>query len=229
MQPTSRRRSCQSHLNSSSLISLVVLDWKSACFLYREMSQTLISPRKPHKDYGVRYNADSAPGEPLDSRTIYMEFSLAADTRRIFEALTVPEYMELWLSLPGYHPDCYTRADRRIDGFFCEHHCGGRPNVTISGAYSVFLRRKLVFSWSISGISSTTPSVADLRLCGDFERSILRLRHFGFASDEDYSWHTALWTASLTRLSGLLGGPASGGPRPHGSRGRQRRTADSIV
>jgi len=175
---------------------------------------------------GKQYIRESVIEEALDSRTINLEFSLAGDTRRIFEALTIPEYMELWLSLPGYHPDCHTRADRRMDGFVCEHLCRGRSKVTISGAYSVFLRRKLVFSWAISGISGPTASVADLRLCGDFERSILRLRHSGFTSDEDYSWHTALWTASLTRLSGLLGGPASG-PRPHGSRGRQRQPANS--
>jgi hypothetical protein len=219
---------CQSNLARSSLISFDVLDWKAACTLFRKMSQTLTSRQKAHNDLSRRYITEPDLGRSLDSRTINLEFSLAADTRRIFEALTVPEYMELWISLPGDHPDCCTRANRRTDGFVCEHLCGGRSKVTISGAYSVFLRRKLVFSWTISGLSSTAASLADLRLCGDFERSILRLRHFGFTSDEDYSWHTALWTASLTRLSGLLGGPANG-PRPHGSRGRQRRPVNSIV
>jgi hypothetical protein len=204
-------------------MSAVVMDWKAVCTLFREMSQILTSHQNA---YGSSEEADV--GQASDSRVISLEFSLAADTRRIFEALTVPEYMELWISLPGNHPDCCTRADRRMDGFVCEHFCSDRSMVTISGAYSVFLRRKLVFSWKISGVSSTSASLADLRLCGDFERSILRLRHIGFASDEDYSWHMALWTSSLTRLSGLLGGPANG-PRPHGSRGRQRRPASVIV
>jgi hypothetical protein len=217
---------CQSNPNHSSLISFEVLGWNAVCPQFPEMSQTLTSPQNT-QNIGPAVT-ESNLGKPSGSRIINLEFSLAADTRRIFEALTVPEYMELWISLPGYHPDCCTRAERRMDGFVCEHLCKGQSMVTISGAYSVFLRRKLVFSWAISGLSSTAASLADLRLCGDFERSILRLRHFGFASDEDCAWHTALWTASLTRLSALLGGPVSD-HRPHGTRGRQRRPANSIV
>lgn len=228
MRPTTLDHNCLSHLCRSSRIPFVVLDWKAACTLFCKMSQTLKSRQKTHDDFSRRYTPESDLGKPSGSRVINLEFSLAADTRRIFEALTVPEYMELWISLPGYHPDCCTRADRRTDGFVCEHLCNGQPKVTISGAYSVFMRRKLVFSWSISGVSTTPASFAHLRLYGDFERSILRLRHFGFASDEEYSWHRALWTESLTRLSGLLGGSANG-PRPHGSRGRQRRPANRIV
>ena len=138
-----------------------------------------------------------------------MEFSLAAETRRIYEALTVPEYMELWMAVPGYHAGCHSRASRISGGFTFYHLCGSRPTVSVTGTYAKCLRRKLIFSWTLSGISGTSTTFADIRLCGDFERSVLRLRHTGFASDDDYSWHVALWSASMGRLSQLLSGAAS--------------------
>jgi len=145
----------------------------------------------------------------VDSRTIRMEFSLAADTRRIFEALTVPEYMELWLSIPGCHSDCYSRASRLSGGFVFDHLCDSRPTVSVTGIYTMCQRRKIVFTWALSGLRGASTSFADIRLTGDFERSVLRLRHSGFTSDDDYSWHVALWSASLSRLSRLLGGAGS--------------------
>lgn len=157
----------------------------------------------------------------VDWRTINMECSVAGNTRRVFEALTVPEYLEAWFCIPGRHLGCHSAASRCVDGFMLKHFCDAGSVTTVTGSYSVFLRRKLIFSWQISGGINTPESIVDIRLCGDFERSVLRLRHLGLQSDEEFSWHTDLWAASLTRLNRLLGGEASG-PRPHGLRGRQR-------
>jgi len=156
-------------------------------------------------DAGTR---KEALADLVDVRTIRMEFSLAADTRRIFEALTVPEYMELWMSIPGCHSGCHSRASRLSGGFVFDHLCDRRP-LSVRGMYTVCLRRKIVFTWALSGLRGASTSCADIRLSGDFERSVLRLRHSGFASDDDCSWHVALWTASLSRLSRLLGGAGS--------------------
>lgn len=137
---------------------------------------------------------------------IKIEIRLAADTRRIFEALTIPEYMELWMSMPGSHPVCSSRASRIDDGFIIDHFCDSKPPIRIAGTYVVCLRRKLAFTWSVSGPCIRPASYADIRLSGDFGKSILRLRHSGFASLDDYSWHAAFWRSSLSRLSRLLGG-----------------------
>jgi hypothetical protein len=158
---------------------------------------------------------DSIAVAPIpQSRTIDIECSLAADTRRIFCALTVPEYIETWISVPGHHPECRNVTCRHAHGFQIEHLCNSGASTRIDGTYFSFLKRKLSFSWRPVGAAQTQDSLVDIRLYGDFERSILRLRHFGLVSEEDYNWHSALWSASMMRLRRLFDRPRLGSDRP---------------
>jgi uncharacterized protein YndB with AHSA1/START domain len=152
-----------------------------------------------------------------------MEYSLAADTRRIFNALTVPEYIEAWICVPGFHPDCQNVTCSVAHGFQIEHRCDSGAITRITGTYCSFLKRKLSFSWRSAGASGGEESLVDIRLRGDFERSILRLRHRGFKSEEEFNWHAALWSASIARLSRLFDKPAMGA-NDHRPRGQRRRS-----
>ncbi len=196
--------------------------WALACTLACRMNCESTSLQLEHSVASGLAIRKCVSTNESDVRAINIEVNLAADTRRIFEALTVPEYMEAWLSVPGYHSDCHATVSRRVDGFAWEHFCNAGSVIRIAGSYSACLRRKLIFSWKISGGLSTPESRVDIRLYGYFERSILRLRHLGLQSDQELSWHTGMWTASLTRLNRILGGAACG-PRPHGLRGYRRR------
>jgi len=170
------------------------------------MSRIVTSKQIATANHAAPYSQDAAIAHRAGSADIKIEIRLAADTRRIFEALTIPEYMELWMAMPGSHPVCSSRASRVTDGFVVDHFCGSKPPIRIAGTYLMCLRRKLAFTWSVSGPCIRPSSVADIRLSGDFSNSILRLRHSGFASHDDYCWHAAFWSSSLTRLSRLLGG-----------------------
>ena len=149
---------------------------------------------------GKQGRAASAPSP----WTVVMECSLAADTKRIFDALTVPEYIEAWICVPGTHPDCRNVSCRDAQGFQIEHQCNTGPTTRITGTYFSFLKRKLSFSWQPATEAGSGESFVDIRLYGDFERSILRLRHCGFRSEEEFQWHLALWTTSIARLSKLF-------------------------
>ena len=132
-----------------------------------------------------------------------MEFSIRADTRRLFHALTVPEYLETWLCLPGHHLGCSTAATRIKDDYLLEHYCGTSAALSITGSYLVCRRRNVSFSWNVNGDLLVPETRVDIRLRGDFENSRLLLMHSGFASSADYAWHKALWTASMGRLMRL--------------------------
>ena len=138
-----------------------------------------------------------------DSHSIHMEFSIRADTRRLFHALTVPEYLEAWLCLPGHHLGCSMAATRIKDDYLLEHYCGASAALSITGSYLVCRRRNVIFSWSVAGDFCVPETRVDIRLRGDFESSTLILLHSGFASSADYKWHQALWTASMGRLTRL--------------------------
>ena len=132
---------------------------------------------------------------------VRLECSVAAETQRIFQALTLPEHMESWLSLPCCGSNNRNRAFAAQDGFSVAHACSdGHPFTTIAGEYATCRTRKLRFSWTVAGDVVLDRTVVDIRLSGDFGRSVLRLQHSGFRSEPDCRWHQALWSASLERL-----------------------------
>ena len=142
------------------------------------------------------------------TRTVNLEFRLAADTRKIFDALTVPEYIEAWICIPGHHPECSNMTSRSAHGFQIEHHCRSGASTKITGNYRSFMRRKLSFSWRPAHGPETPDSFVEIRLHGDFERSVLRLRHFGLESEDDFNWHSALWSTSIAKLCRLFESPS---------------------
>jgi uncharacterized protein YndB with AHSA1/START domain len=141
---------------------------------------------------------------------INLECRLAADMGRIFNALTIPEYIEAWICLPGCPTECWNSTRRIADGFQIEHQCHSGAVTTVNCAYVSLLKRKLSFLWRPTGALEMTESLVDIRLRGDFECSILRLRHSGFASEEEFEWHSDLWAGSLTKLSKMFSGSVKG-------------------
>ena len=136
-----------------------------------------------------------------------MEVRIRSDIRRLFHALTVPEYLEAWLSFPDDHSGCSTIASRNNEDFLVEHSCEGKSAFSITGTYSVCRRHILVFSWQIDGDLSMPRTEVEIRLRGDFENTRLVLLQSGFASPAECAWHMALWSASLGRLIALYGAP----------------------
>ncbi len=182
---------------SSTEVDLGLQPWLS-------MNDTLVSSRIVRRRLHGRSARGSATALEISPWTVEMECNLAADTRRIFDALTVPEFIEAWICVPGSHQDCQNMTCRVAHGFQIEHRCSSGSTTRISGDYFSFLKRKLSFSWRPAGVPGTGNSFVDIRLHGNFEKSILRLRHRGLASEEEFKWHHDFWTASIARLSRLF-------------------------
>jgi uncharacterized protein YndB with AHSA1/START domain len=141
-------------------------------------------------------------------RRITLRIELAADRRRIFDALTVPEYIETWLSLPCTHVDCRTIASRTSDYYRLDHYAANRLDFSITGLYHVCRRAKMSFTWRKTEVSGDQGGVSEsrvlIRLYGDFAKSTLSLAHTGFFSESEYRWHGELWDRSLTKLQALF-------------------------
>jgi hypothetical protein len=125
--------------------------------------------------------------------------SVAADKIRIFQALTVPEYIETWLALPGPNPRMW-RASSPAPNEYCID--GWIQKIT--GHYRVLRRSKLIFTWTKEGWPRSQSSLVWLRLLGDFSRTIVCVHHVALPSKEEQVWHQQLWDTSLTRLSTLF-------------------------
>lgn len=137
-----------------------------------------------------------------------MDLSIRADARRLFQVLTVPEYVEAWLSIPG-HDGCSTAATRIHDDYLVEHTCGDHLAFLISGTFLVCRRRTVQLSWRVDGTLCVPETSLEFRLHGNFERTTLALEHSGFGTRAAYLWHKALWTSSMARLVRLYDPPDS--------------------
>src|SRR5581483_725827 len=76
--------------------------------------------------------------EPLN---IAMSVTIPADASRIFQALTHPEYLEIWIAIPGDHADSCLVAWQNGSSFRLNHYRNGGQVLTIEGEYKVRRRR----------------------------------------------------------------------------------------
>ncbi len=185
------------------------MNWPSVESISPMSSASGVVERKPQQEQA----ASSRLG-------VYLEFSIRAETRKLFHALTMPEYMETWFCFPTQHADCSTMVTMLAPDYLVEHQCHGRPTVYITGSYSVCQRHNLAFSWRVQGGPNVNESSVDIRLRGDFERTTLILCHTQFETSAQCQWHRNFWNASIRKLIGLYESPISTDVRGGSSQGR---------
>lgn len=134
--------------------------------------------------------------------TICASVRVRADTRRLFQALVVPEYLEAWLWIPDAGASWSVFPMDPAQGFVLE---GANPKAfRILAGYTTWRRRRLSICWRLERNRLLKVSSVALRLVGDFECSVLSLCHTGLGSSEEFAWHRRLWTESLDRLTRLF-------------------------
>lgn len=165
------------------------------------MLSTLLETPAARRNRNPEFRSEIAALRDSSAWAVRLECSIAAETRRIFQALTLPEHIETWLSLPCCGSNCRNQGSLLTNGFSVAHLCFDKhPSAKVVGVYSSCRTRKLTFSWTLEGDLALDRTFVDIRLCGDFERSRLRLQHTGFRSEGHCRWHQALWARSLRRL-----------------------------
>jgi uncharacterized protein YndB with AHSA1/START domain len=171
---------------------------------YLSMSATALFPTQTHFARAHERTSSESPRE----RQIELRATLNADKRRIFDALTLPEYAETWLCLPCKHTNCHTIASESNGRFRFDHFVAGAIDLSISGAYHVCRRGKMSFTWQKSTPlqrHETAPeTVVLIRLHGEFASSTLCLSHSGLFSTDEYRWHHEMWQSSLRKLQSLF-------------------------
>ena len=162
---------------------------------------TYILPQQSGFGRGVRRDVQS----PVQAWNVEFKLSLNADRQRISQALTVPEYMEAWLRLPGNEGETRVSVSRIASSYLLEYQDGFQSATKyISGTYEVVRRGKVLFTWKKhSGINAPT-SLVMVKLIGDFARTTLCLSHTGLTSYEEKVWHEGLWRSSLETLRCLF-------------------------
>ena len=128
--------------------------------------------------------------------------SVKADRHRVFQALTVPEYIEAWFSAPDTiegSTEVFAGAGFLSISYLCLQ--GERSRIRCS--YRVCRRSKLLFTWEHNALSEASSSVVKIRLLGDFGRTTVVVTHVGLAIPRQ-KWHQGLWESSLGKLRKLF-------------------------
>jgi uncharacterized protein YndB with AHSA1/START domain len=165
---------------------------------------------------GVReYSSQLARSAHSSTWRVRLQCCVAAEPRRVFHALTIPEFMETWLSPPCCDRPCKIRPSRFPHGFTLGHSCTGSalPEQIVC-FYSSFGARHFSFSWTFEGNPAPGHSFVEMRLSGQMGQCTLELVHSGLRSEAHGYWQQIFWSASLKRLRELLAPPVSALPRP---------------
>jgi hypothetical protein len=136
--------------------------------------------------------------------TIAMAVSVIADARRVAQALTVPEYLEAWISMPDQEAGSHIVASQEASCYRLDHYFAGQLRTSITGSCLFCNQRKMRFSWRKEDQAISTESLVDFRLRGNSGGSILEMRHSALPSFDEYLWHQKLWRASLHKLISLF-------------------------
>src|SRR6202012_2876732 len=113
------------------------------CNIGRQMNATalLVPKQTPSAERTRGFRSEAA------ERSILRNVTVAADKRRLFDALTLPEYREAWLVVPGNSSTRHTMASSTDDAYRLDHFVDGSLEFSIIGAYRVCRRAKMAFTW----------------------------------------------------------------------------------
>jgi uncharacterized protein YndB with AHSA1/START domain len=158
-------------------------------------SELVIQPISGYRASGMQHS-EEVPATVSFTRSIH------ADRQRLFQALTVPEFIEAWFCAPDAAKGT-TEVATCFRSFQISYrqHFGVRSRFLC--AYRVLRRSKIQFTWSSNGFPESKTSLVTLRLQGDFARTTLLLTHSGL-SRRDYAWHCMLWEKSMDKLTRIL-------------------------
>jgi hypothetical protein len=152
----------------------------------------------------------TVPTSPNEDWAVFLSIDIDADARRISQALTEPEYLEAWITMPdqitmlNQGEQSSIVATKKANGYRLDQHSAGRVIASFVGSFHFCHQRKMRLSWSNAARPDEAGSLVDFRIRGNFGSSILELRHTALYSAEDFLWHQQLWSASLPRLASIL-------------------------
>ena len=149
-----------------------------------------------------------APKPAPVHRDILASTRIVAESARVLQALSVPEYMEAWMRPPGadrveIYPD-----QRCCDRFTIALFSRGVRLGSIFASHRRLGPNSLTYLWEKDARSGR--SMVEINLWNHPGDCALKLRHRGILTRGERRWHLLMWGYSLPRLRALL----EGGGRP---------------
>jgi hypothetical protein len=159
----------------------------------------------PSREYKVRSDSVGLAStvEAATGLDVGCWVEIAAEWRRVFSAVSIPEYIETWIELGDG-----TALNHWIPLGPQDMLCIQRmPTTRVVRIYRMKIRtrrNRLTFLWESIEPHIVHPSTVEIVIKGRPRRCTLRLRHSGLRNWNERQLYSVVWRRSLDRLQSLL-------------------------
>ena len=123
---------------------------------------------------------------------------------RLFYALTIPEYIETWLTPPDSEEVRCTGNPASGEALSIELRHDRRIATSIFAAYKSISAQDFSIRWYVHSRSHTHVSHLRISIRTVRADALLRIRHSGFTNSGEWHWHQELWGMSLAKMQMLI-------------------------
>lgn len=142
--------------------------------------------------------------EPVQSLSVRCSATFNVVPARLIYALTIPEYIETWLTAPDSDEVRCSGTPATGEALSIELRQNHRVSASVFAEYKNTTARDMNIRWYVQ--SRTRTSVSQLRIAIRVVRAdtLIRLRHTGFTNPAEWSWHQELWGLSLAKMQMVI-------------------------
>jgi uncharacterized protein YndB with AHSA1/START domain len=141
--------------------------------------------------------------EAVATNEVKARVEIAAEWRRIFSALSIPEYIEAWMNIAEE-----TGSDHWVplgpEGMLCVSTTRSAATVSIYRLRLHIKRNSLSFFWESMEPNNVQASRVDIVLKRGQRRCTLQLRHSGLRNSNEEEVYSRMWRRSLGNLQNLM-------------------------
>ncbi len=125
---------------------------------------------------------------------------IEAEWPRVLNAITVPEYLDVWLTMPGVERLECCAEQRTLGGFRIDVFVAGALQRAIYGSCIRSRPDEVSYLWQRNGAENVEKSLVKLRVRGGPRRCSLQVKHRGLWGQEERDWYSMMWQESLNKL-----------------------------
>jgi uncharacterized protein YndB with AHSA1/START domain len=142
------------------------------------------------------------PGQ--HERDVALSFKFKADSSRVFYALSIPEYIEVWLEAPDTDDLRFVFNQIAEETFRIDLYRGETLQASVDGSCRVVGENQVRYIWKTTSPIGATETLVDMKLLSGTGGCVLALKHSGFKDPEESARCFRMWHQSLERLCRLM-------------------------
>jgi uncharacterized protein YndB with AHSA1/START domain len=140
----------------------------------------------------------------LEEKDVFLSRRIEAESSRVFYALSIPEYIEAWLLVPGEEELRLVFELDVPESFHIQLYRAEALQASIRGSCFAVNASQIKYRWNTTSSAGTTETLVDMRLLCAPRGCVLGLKHSGFRDAVESAWHREMWHQSLEKLSRLM-------------------------